>query len=531
VEKLLGDFAFAVWDERKRQLFMARDHIGHKPLFFHRAEHFFMFASQPSALFTDPRVPRDIHDENLVLDMAMIQLERGATLYRGIERVPAGHALLVDENSTVRLRHWRPETLAELRYKRDDDYVEAFRSLLDEAVGCRLRSLHPIGSHLSSGWDSSAVTVTAASLLGNRRLTAFTAVPPAGWRADVVDRRVITDEGPISAAVARQFSHVEHVTIAGSGRLDLTALDRHAAAFEVPLKVVNNAGWLESLHGEARSRGIRVMLSGGMGNRTVSYDGFGLLPRLFRHASLPGLAREWRELHRRGHSHKELGARTFGPYLPEVVWNILRRSSGRQDPIEAMRTGLHSRALSERRVIEIGRSGRFSPATAHRMDDRTMRRFCTQTPDLSFVWGGGLAAYDVEMREPAGDRRLMAFRAAVPERQFLCNGQLKWLARRAMEGRLPDVLTGLRGRGLQAAEWFEASSQSREALRAEVECLAADPRMESLIDIPWLKKSVDEWPDRRCDAEQTFRYRRFLGVVTAARFARRFAGQTQAAGC
>jgi asparagine synthase (glutamine-hydrolysing) len=120
----------------------------------------------------------------------------------------------------------------------------------------------------------------------------------------------------------------------------------------------------------------------------------------------------------------------------------------------------------------------------------------------------------------------MAFRAAVPERQFLRNGQLKWLVRRAMEGRLPAALTTLTGRGHQAAEWFDAASQALEALRTEVQCLAASPRMESLIDIPWVRALIGQWPARMGDAGQTFSYRRFLGVIGAARFARRFVEQT-----
>src|SRR4051812_32420754 len=145
VERLLGDFAFAVWNERTRQLFLVRDHIGNKPLYFYRGDGFFMFASQPSALFTNARVPRDIDDSNLILYLARVRPAPGATLYRGIERVPIGTGLLVSENAAVTLRHWNPESIPELRYKRDDDYVEAFRSILDEAVECRLRSIHPVG--------------------------------------------------------------------------------------------------------------------------------------------------------------------------------------------------------------------------------------------------------------------------------------------------------------------------------------------------------------------------------------------------
>jgi asparagine synthase (glutamine-hydrolysing) len=288
--------------------------------------------------------------------------------------------------------------------------------------------------------------------------------------------------------------------------------------------VVNNFGWMESLCRDARSRGIRVILSGGMGNRTISHDGLALLPQLFRHAQLPALAREWMALRRRTYTHKHLAALTFGPYLPEPGWDLIRWAFRMPSPLAQMRIGVNPLALSERQLREAAERGRLTPANAHRAEDRTIRWYCTQTPDLSRVWSGTLAAYDVETRDPAGDRRLMAFRAAIPERQFLFQGQTKWLARRAMQGTLPAELVGLthRGRGQQAAEWFDAASQSRAALRAEIERVAANPRVESLIDVPLLRSLLVEWPAQLRDASQTFSYRRLLIVMGAARFMRRF---------
>ncbi len=313
---------------------------------------------------------RDIDDELFVLDLAGVPLEPGQTIYRNIERVPAGHAVRISETASVNLRHWRPDCLPPLRYQRDDDYVEQFRSILTAAVACRLRSVHPVGSHLSSGWDSSTVTATAATLLhGSGRLTAYTAVPPVGWSAHSAENQGLTDEGPIAAAVARMFPNLEHVLIRGAGHLDLTTLDRHADAFEYPQKTVNNFGWMESLYRDARSRGIRVMLSGGMGNRTISHDGLTLLPYLFRHARLPALAREWLALRRRTYTHKHLAALTFGPYLPEPGWDLIRWADGMATPIAAsVRLGIHPLALSDLRL-----RGAAPARPAHRRE-RSPRR-------------------------------------------------------------------------------------------------------------------------------------------------------------
>jgi asparagine synthase (glutamine-hydrolysing) len=525
VPHLLGDFAFAIWNADKRMLFLARDHIGTRPLYFHRGEHFVMFATQPSALFTNPRVPRDIDDEKFLLDLAAVPFNPGETLYRGIERVPIGNAVILSEKEIVTSRHWQPESIPELRYKNDNDYVEEFKSILDEAVRCRLRTIHPIGSHLSSGWDSSTVAAVAAGLLAgkNGKLTAFTAVPPEKWRAGAVTAGTgPTDEGPIAKAVAQMYPNIEHVLVRGSGRLDLDALDRHADAFEYPKKTINNIGWMESLYSEARNRGIRVMLSGGMGNRTVSHDGLTLLPYLLRHGDILTLSREWRALSRDTYTHKRLATLTFGPYLPEFVWQLLRWGFKRPRRTIRMRTGVNPNSLSEEYLWKVARFRGTNPANAYRADDRVMRYLCTQTPDLGLLWGGSLADYDVQTLDPTADRRLMVFRAAIPERQFLRNGEAKWLVRRAMRNKLPDLLFNQAARGQQAAEWFDAASASRHELNTEVERLSANPRMGSLVDIPLLQNLMRRWPSQVSNASEIFLYRRLLIIVSSARFVRRF---------
>ena len=357
-DHLLGDYSFAAWDPVARRLVLGRDHMGHLPLFFHRGAGFFMFASMPSALFTNPGVPMDLDDESFFLDMAWIPKAPWETVFRGIQRVQPGHAITVGPDSTTPYRHWRPETIQELRYRRDDDYVEAFREILNHSVRCRLRTIHPVGSHLSAGWDSSTVTATAARLLNDsgRGLTAFTAVPHPDWRpGQEYSGTTHTNEGPLAAATAARYPNVTHVQIPGPRALDFGVLDRHSEAFEYPNKTVVLLGWHEKLHLSARQRGVRVMLSGLFGNRTMSCTGLESLSGLFRRGDLASLLREWAALSRAGHPLRRLAANTFGPYLPHAVWAAIRRMYGRQTPHFELLAGLNPLAVASGRLLEIAR--------------------------------------------------------------------------------------------------------------------------------------------------------------------------------
>lgn len=531
--RLLGDFSFAVWDGQTRELFLARDHLGSRPLFYHSGRGFLMFATMPSGLFSNPDVPRDIDDDSFLLDLAAVPRDPDATLYRGIARVPIGHAVLASERSISTLRHWRPETIPLLNYKRDDDYVEAFREVLDESVRCRLRTIHPIGTHLSSGFDSSTVTAVAAGLLARegRGLTAFTAVPPLGWRPDdTFDGEA--DEGPAASALARRYANLEHVLVRSTGRFDFSALDRHGDAFEAPRRSVFTIGWLEHLSHDARSRGVRVMLSGAMGNRTISHDGLGLLPYLLRHGRLAELASEWFNLKRRGvMRYRGAAALTFGPSAPDWLWALASRAAGRVRPTALMRSGLHPDRFTESELGALARHRALNPTNAHRADDRSMRFVASQTPDLAYLWAATPAAFDIDTRDPTSDRRLVAFRVATPERQFLRRGQTKWLLQRAMKGVLPPEIRDLRHHaGQQAAEWFEAVTRSRDAFEDEIDRLAANSRMAALIDIAGLRDNLAAWPATVGSAGSrgaltARRYRRFVVVVAYARFMRRFVEQ------
>ena len=522
-ERLLGDFAFAAWDSQQRRLVLGRDATGFRPLFFHRTADFVMFATTPSALFTNSLVPMELDHERVALELAAVPKAPWETLYRGIERVQPGHAIAFSPGATTILRHWRPEEVPELRYRRDGDYVDAFREILNQAVSCRLRTIHPVGSHLSSGWDSSTIAAVAASRLAeaNQTLTAFTAVPPQGWQPPG-QTTTVTDEGPVASLVAGRFPNMRHVLVEGLSVLDLNVIDRHHEAFECTKNTVSLFGWYERLHQNAREQGIRVMLSGGYGNRTMSCTGLESLSGLFLGGRMLSLAREWIQLRKTGQPLQRLAARTFGPYLPEAAWKAIRAMNGRGDPLRQMPLGIHHGALAPARLRELALERTITPANVHRTDHRVFRRWCTGTYDYGTVWGGYLAAFDLDHRDPSADRRLLVFRAGIPDGQFLRNGQTRWLLRRAMEGMLPQELMSQSGRALQAAEWFDAARKAAREIAEEVELMGADPLLAGLYDIEYLRRLMMVWPSTPKNGQEAQHYRRLITTISSARFTRRF---------
>jgi asparagine synthetase B (glutamine-hydrolysing) len=107
------------------------------------------------------------------------------------------------------------------------------------------------------------------------------------------------------------------------------------------------------------------------------------------------------------------------------------------------------------------------------------------------------AGFRVDLRTPAFDRRLFEFCIGIPEDQYLREGHERWLIRRAMKGRLPDVVLNNKKKGVQAADWYSRLTRERSHIAEEVKRLTANADVASIVDLQRLISILDNWPDRQ----------------------------------
>ena len=166
-EKLLGDFALAVIDTQDRRLFLARDPVGIKPLYYWPHADGFVFASTAAAFrCLKARSPTPDMDwaARYILNLSQ---SHDRTAYREIMKLPGGHCATVSATGDIRLRRyheWRDD--APEIYRRDPKWVEDYRAVLDEAIRCRMPSNYPLGTENSGGIDSATITAYLAKFLG-----------------------------------------------------------------------------------------------------------------------------------------------------------------------------------------------------------------------------------------------------------------------------------------------------------------------------------------------------------------------------
>jgi asparagine synthase (glutamine-hydrolysing) len=154
---LRGMFAFAIWDESKEELFLARDRVGKKPLLYAEVGGGLVFGSEFSALLLHPDISREIEPDALHYYLSYMYVPAPLTAYRAIRKLEPGHSLRWSRNGDIRVeRYWQPDFSHKLKID-EEEAGERALEILREAVRVRLMSEVPLGAFLSGGVDSSAV--------------------------------------------------------------------------------------------------------------------------------------------------------------------------------------------------------------------------------------------------------------------------------------------------------------------------------------------------------------------------------------
>jgi len=158
VERLRGMFAFAIWDRRRKSLFIARDRLGIKPLYYTKTAKEFLFGSEVKVLLEHPDTRPELNRAAVPEYLAFGYLSGDETLYCGVRKLMPGHWLELNQAGEIEIeQYWDVPTIVDEPRRAESYYVNAYRELLEGAVKSHLMSDVPLGVFLSGGVDSSAV--------------------------------------------------------------------------------------------------------------------------------------------------------------------------------------------------------------------------------------------------------------------------------------------------------------------------------------------------------------------------------------
>ncbi len=256
LERLNGMFAFAIWDKEEKRLFVARDQIGVKPLYYTTTERGFLFASELKSLLAEPSVDRTIDPVAVSEHLLYLWCPSPRTMLKSVNKLKPGHAMIIRDGRIERT--WQ---YYELPYDgeqieiSDEDAVAAVRSQLRKSVRDQLVSDVPIGSFLSGGLDSSAVVALAREAEPDLPLQCFT----IGFSADDAHFEGMGLDQPYARRVAKELGVDLHTINVGPEMVnELETMIYHLDEPQADPAPINTL-FICRL---AREHGIKVLLSG-----------------------------------------------------------------------------------------------------------------------------------------------------------------------------------------------------------------------------------------------------------------------------
>jgi asparagine synthase (glutamine-hydrolysing) len=199
VKQLRGMFAFAIWDAKRRRLFVARDRVGIKPLYFCETDRAFYFASELKAIIADAAVPREINLPGIRKFLAFNYLPGAETLFKSIHKLPPGHFLTVEQGRVTQRQYWDLQFTQQRWQMPFDEAAEELHGLLAATVRDHMIADVPVGILSSGGVDSSAILNFAVHAT-DKKIKTFT----VGF-----DGNRVVDERPYARLSAERFG-TEH---------------------------------------------------------------------------------------------------------------------------------------------------------------------------------------------------------------------------------------------------------------------------------------------------------------------------------
>ena len=437
---LLGDFAFAIWDQANKTLFCARDHLGIRPFYYHVGA-FFAFASSALAVRRAPGVPQAFN-EGRIADYLVQELEgvdKTSTFFKHIFRLPPAHTARL-ESGRLRLRqYWLLDPEFELNLASDEAYLEAFNEVFTSAIDVRLRCNGQPASMLSGGIDSSSIVGWA-----RKSLQAQGAGPLRTFSA------VTDDEDCVETHYIQQMI--------GLGGLDPVLL-RPGAVEDLQAELAQVYAVMEDpfdcfmvlqmvLYLSARQRGNRVMLDGVDGDlvtsQTTGYPAFLIRQEGWHRARLE-MRGMWENFYRKERPLWKLYLQMMGSaFVPDFIRRCRRQWFGDHWERLVLRPAPIAKMFAQQ-VRLSDRVDQYRNYTAGGVKAGLRQSHIDWALHASLTAGieryQRVAAYcGVEARHPLMDKRLVEFCVSLPWDQKVRNGWIKYALRRSAETVAPPEI-------------------------------------------------------------------------------------------
>lgn len=476
VERLNGMFAFAIWDDRRARLLLARDRVGIKPLFYFNDGRRLVFSSEIKSLLQSPDVPREVDPEGLDAFLTLESVPAPRTLLRGVFKLRQGHILIADGAGVEERRYWSP--LVEPKAWDERAAADALRAELSASVRRRLMSEVPLGAFLSGGIDSSIIVGLMAEAQSR---------PVQTFSISFRDRSY--DESRYARLVAERFGTDHH-----EERLDIDPvnfLDDFRGYLDEPN--ADTSLFPTFLVSKAARRNVTVCLSGDGGDELFGgYDTYladrvaggyeAIAPRFLKRAVasfFDGLRPSEKKKGGVNRAKRFAEAFSFPKELEHYRWMMFLPESER---LRLYTHALRRQITGNPAYDAIG--GTFSRARLD-WDRLTRQSFVDLSVYLAddILWKVDLTsmANSLEVRVPFLDHNVVELALSMPGRLKIKGADRKWILKKAFADFLPGEILrrGKEGFSVPLKNWLKSE------LRPTMESVLNEDAVESMGFFEW----------------------------------------------
>ena len=500
---IIGDYAFAIYDENSQEAFIARDHCGKRTLYYSVCDNQLIFSTSMEPLFEFNGVTRQLDEEWISAYLSMPgpvhEFYCNKTVYKNVMQLLPAHTMKIKDGKMNIERYWSPfdPNRPKIRLKSDEEYEEAFREVFFNAVDCRLRTTGSVGVMLSGGLDSGSVASVAASKLlrQGKKLYAYCSVPFSGYK-NLMSKGLIADESEYVNNLVDNIGNIDLSYIRAEGKTPINNVDQLLEVFEQPYKIIENGFWTNEIMSEAAKNGCTVLLNGQNGNSTISYGSiFSYAYTLMKHGRLISATRELI-------AYSKINKKQLHPIIKWFLMGIVPENLlelyykiRKTKPPYLLNIPVNPQLASMCNTKEILKKQKLTtaPKIVDISEERLFEchpRFFTQAGMFETMYS---LNYGIQVRDPTADKRVIEFCYSIPDSQYVRNGHERYLLRRALEGILPDMVRlNYTERGYQGADWLQRMIPDLEEFKNELREMLSDELLNSFLNVSLVSSVLDE---------------------------------------
>ena len=473
IKLIEGDWALSLWIKQKEELLLARDILGNTAIYFHHNSDSFSYSSTLHPLSQNVHFQSTISQEYLLSILETYKLGNGQTVYTSIYELPPAHYLIVNRNKIIKTRYWKLEDVHPSKKFESIHPAEQLRHLLGNAINKRIKGVSKLGTMLSAGLDSSAITVLASLENKKQKIYTYTSVPAVDT-SHFNTSKWFTDESILVQSITSAYPNLNSQFVSSDVNNFIAELESIYTIHQQPVHIVGNIPWIHLILYSSQKEGVDTLFTGQLGNAIISWSGskpsthFDLLLSLFNTRI------KIKDFIKQGYNLTFKSKRNKLAYQSNSFINKeFVNSTVYKEFMEKMqKQNTYSTIKSIQARCEIIKPDKTS---------------------IGSIWQDKSFYFNTQILDPTSDKELIEFCFSIPDHVHYNKYHNRLLIRQAMKGFLPDDVRLNEMRGKQGSDLGYLIQQNKIKIISILKESENSESISTLIDLPKMVKFIEKY--------------------------------------